>query len=124
MCVQGEASGPTFVPEQLCDAIQCLEYECEVLLRQANASAKERQLLMQVSTTAAPQSTEDWPPAAQQILHLVDSVHQTMQASGHHHSATMQAVDNTYIDSLQACQSKLEELDSLYSSTDFGDVDQ
>ena len=77
---------------------------------------------MQVSKDAAPQSTEDWPPAALRILHLVDSVHQTMQASGHHHSATMRAVDDTYIESLQACQSKLEELNSLYSTTDFGHI--
>ena len=122
--MQGEASALAFAPEQLQSAIQCLASECKVLLQQANASAKERQQLMQVSTDAAPRPTEDWPPAAQQILLLVDSVHQTMQASGHHHSATMQAVGNTYIDSLQACQSKLEELNSLYSSTDFGDVDQ
>ena len=122
--MQGEDSELMFVPEQLQSAIQCLVSECKVLLHQANASAKDRQQLMQVSKDAAPQSTKKWPPAAKQILLLVDSVHQTMQASGHHHSATMQAVDNTYIDSLQACQSKLEELDSLYSSTDFGDVDQ
>ena len=51
--------GDAFVPEQLRSAIQCLESECKVLLHQANASAKDRQLLMQVSTDPAPQSTEN-----------------------------------------------------------------
>ena len=118
--MQGEVSGLTFVPVQLHSAIQCLESECKVLLRQTNASAKERQQLMQVSTDAAPQSTEEWPPAAQRTLHLVDSLRQKLQASGHHHAAGVQALDNTYIESLQECQSMLEELNSQHSSTDSG----
>ena len=111
--MQGEASGLTFVPEQLRSAIQCLESECKVLLRQANASAKDRQLLMHASTNAAPQSTEGWPPAAEETLHLVDSLRQKMQTS-------VQVADNTLKESLQECQSKLEELNSRRSSTDLG----
>ena len=116
--MQGEGPGLTLVPEQLRSVVQCLESECKVLLRQANASAKDRQLLMQVSTDAAPQMTEDWSPAAQQTLHLVDRLHQKMQALGQHHAATVQAADSTYIDGLQECQSELEELNSQHSSAD------
>ena len=75
---------------------------------------------MQASTGAAPQSTEGWPLAAQQTLHAVDSLLQKMQASGHHHAAGIQALDNTYVESLQECQSKLEELNSQHSSIDSG----